>query len=221
MPSWKAIIQKNKARLLETKEEKETRLHNAVDNNKILEIRMLLQDGTDVNCRGDLAEWTPLHVASSCGHLEIIKLLLSFNATIDIPDKFGSTPLFYAIKNHHTEAVQLLLDKNADATIRNKWGEAAADFAEEGIRGVMDLGDDLVESFTTMDYELPGNRSPSESARKKYPSHLVDTNNQKMWIAEGVMESFASMDEGSPRILSQQQQSPAASLDTSPRSYHK
>lgn len=97
MPSLKSIIQKNKAKLLETKEDKETRLHIAADNDKTLDIRMLLQGGTDVNCRGNIAEWTPLHVASSCGHVETIRVLLSFNAAIDAQDKVMCISVLYQV----------------------------------------------------------------------------------------------------------------------------
>ena len=48
-----------------------------------------------------------------------------------------------------------------------QWGEAAVDFADEVIRNVMDVGDDLVESFSIDNSEVPPNISPSESARRK------------------------------------------------------
>lgn len=41
------------------------------------------------------------------------------------------------------------------------------DFADEGIRSVMDLGDDLVESFSLGDNDVSSNISPLDSARQK------------------------------------------------------
>mmetsp|Transcript_25887 Transcript_25887/g.48592 ORF Transcript_25887/g.48592 Transcript_25887/m.48592 type:complete len:80 (+) Transcript_25887:116-355(+) len=79
----------------------------------------------------------------------------------------------------------------------------------------MDLGDDLVESFSLGDNDVSSNISPLDSARQKYPSHLMDNSNQKRWMTEGVMESFTSMDYASSSRISQQ--SPYGS----PRSIHK
>jgi ankyrin repeat protein len=87
MPSWKNIVQKNMGKILETESEKEQRLHCAVNSNKMLEIDELLHRGVNVDCRGDFADWAPLHTAASSGHAEAIKLLIEFNATIDILDK--------------------------------------------------------------------------------------------------------------------------------------
>lgn len=53
---------------------------------------LLLGSGdVDVNCRGDLAEWTPLHNAASNGHAESIEMLIEKNAIIDITDMVGKS----------------------------------------------------------------------------------------------------------------------------------
>ena len=49
--------------------------------------------------------------------LEIIRLLLSKNASVDVQDKTGGTALLYAVKDRSLEAVNLLLEKNARVDI--------------------------------------------------------------------------------------------------------
>ena len=76
------------SKLMESTADKEKRCHAAANNDSILELGELLASGDiDVNCRGNLAEWTPLHTAASNGHVSSIELLLRYKATIDIPDK--------------------------------------------------------------------------------------------------------------------------------------
>jgi ankyrin repeat protein len=78
-------------KLLESKEDKELRLHNAANNDEIVELEALLaEDSVDVDCRGNIAEWTPLHAAASNGHVASINVLLKYAATIDIPDKVSA-----------------------------------------------------------------------------------------------------------------------------------
>lgn len=57
---------------------------------------------------------TALHHAAAYGHVEVIKLLLSLGADIDIQAPNGSTPLHWAAGNGQTEAVRLLLEKEAN-----------------------------------------------------------------------------------------------------------
>ncbi len=76
---------------------------------------------------------TPLHYASEHGHSEVVQLLLSHGATVDMKDEVSSidriiqlcifkiiisfqyneTPLYYASEHGHSEVVQLLLSHGA------------------------------------------------------------------------------------------------------------
>ncbi|KZV52596.1 hypothetical protein F511_24793 [Dorcoceras hygrometricum] len=56
----------------------------------VIAVQDLLDEGKDVNSI-DLDGRTALHIASCEGHLEVVKLLLSWKANIDARDRWGST----------------------------------------------------------------------------------------------------------------------------------
>ncbi|TEB26497.1 ankyrin [Coprinellus micaceus] len=78
---------------------------------------------------------TPLHDASQCGHVRVVKCLLDFKADPNMKsrstsifmfacphmytvDNRGATPLHVACSFGHLEIVESLLDHNADPSIR-------------------------------------------------------------------------------------------------------
>ena len=54
--------------------------------------QVLLQDGADVNAT-DYNNDTPMSWASMKGNLEVIKILLEYNARVDTENNSGHTPL--------------------------------------------------------------------------------------------------------------------------------
>ena len=61
---------------------------------------------------------TPLCLASRCGHIEIVQLLLDRGADIEARDSNRYTPLCLASRWRHIKIVQLLLDRGADIEAR-------------------------------------------------------------------------------------------------------
>jgi ankyrin repeat protein len=81
-----------------------------------------LQDGADVNTKGD-GGWTPLHKACQKGHTAIVKFLLLKGANVHVRDNWlGDTPLSEACKRGDTEIAGLLLDKGANINIKDNDG---------------------------------------------------------------------------------------------------
>jgi ankyrin repeat protein len=109
-----------------------TALANAARNGHYDTVKLLLENGASAtgvtisNLIYSARSFTPLHAAAQHGSPEIITLLLSKGAEVDLntkdviyymnnPDpKKNQTPLCYAVKGGHVEAARLLLDAGAD-----------------------------------------------------------------------------------------------------------
>jgi ankyrin repeat protein len=90
----------------------------------------MIKRGGAVNKPG----WTPLHYASTGGHLEVMRLLLEEYAYIDAASPNGTTPLMMAAQYGSDDAVNLLLEEGADPSIKNDLGLSATDFANRADR---------------------------------------------------------------------------------------
>jgi hypothetical protein len=64
-------------------------------------------------------ERTPMHVAASAGHTDILSLLFEHGADVNGWGNFGWTPLHRASSNGRVEAGQFLLDHGADINARD------------------------------------------------------------------------------------------------------
>lgn len=74
-----------------------TPLHQAVLNNSLEIIQMLVEDGVDVNSK-DILDVTPLHVAVQYSHADAVGLLLHAGADVHAKNILGKTPLHLAIE---------------------------------------------------------------------------------------------------------------------------
>ena len=74
-------------------------------------------------------EVTPLHVAASAGHSDILLLLIEHGADVNVRGKFGNTPLHRASKNARLEAGQVLLNRGADIDVQNDYNNTALIYA--------------------------------------------------------------------------------------------
>lgn len=78
--------------------------------------------------------WTPLAVAASRNHVDLMERLLAagtaVNATFVLNDVAGVTPLMLAAVNGHEQAVSILLNGGADRTLQASNGASAWALAE-------------------------------------------------------------------------------------------
>src|SRR6185437_7278456 len=88
-------------------------------------VRLLLDQGADVN-KATLLGRTPLLVAAATsGTLETIQLLVQKGADINAADTSGYTPLIAAASIDNAEAAKLFIDRGASVNAENKSGDIA------------------------------------------------------------------------------------------------
>lgn len=101
----------------------------AVKNNDIHEVKRILDLDIDVESidENDPQQNTALHLASECGHTEIVRLLMNRNPNVNKrrKDENERTSLHLAAGKGHAEVVSILLDNGADINIRGNLGMTA------------------------------------------------------------------------------------------------
>jgi len=84
-------------------------LHIACQWKDVELVKYLVNDRCNLNIK-NTSEYTPLHTASECGNLDIVKVLVSRKeCNLNVPDKSGDTPLHTACKHGHHFIVELLV----------------------------------------------------------------------------------------------------------------
>ena len=106
-----------------------TVLEEAVRWGKLETTALLLNKKADVNSVS--SDFTPLIQASWHGYGEIVKLLLSNGADINMRNSLGATALMFASAKGHVGVVEILLKNGAKANIVNNAGKSAMDYAKE------------------------------------------------------------------------------------------
>jgi ankyrin repeat protein len=94
----------------------------AVAENNEPEVRRLLSVGADVNTKDSISDTTPLHVACSRDHSQVVQALLEHGADIEAKTVFDKTPLIVASVMGSSKAVKQLLENGADIEAKdNEW----------------------------------------------------------------------------------------------------
>ena len=127
-------------------------LHKAAQDGDMEAVRILLDNGADVNKQDDNGHgYIPLHWAVFEGHLEIVRLFLDRGADINSHDnnvdtvmyfalnfgklefvrdhKYSFTPLHIAVQTVNLEIVRLLLDRSADVNVQDDNGDTPLHWA--------------------------------------------------------------------------------------------
>lgn len=98
-------------------------MHIAAIKNQLPVVDLLLRKGAILNIREPDSDWTPLHPASSQGHLDIASLLFACGATVNAVGGLGETSLIIAAKFGRLPVVK-----------RKRLGKTALDYAKESKR---------------------------------------------------------------------------------------
>ena len=89
-------------------------IHTAVRNGNLAAVKAVLEENPGQIEALNASKSTPLIVAASGGHLQVIAFLLEKGANIQAVNKWGRTALHYAVDGGHLEVAKLLLEKGID-----------------------------------------------------------------------------------------------------------
>jgi len=100
-------------------------------------VKMLVNEGADVNYYSINAPSPPIYVACKEGHFEVVKYLIQKGAYINPPSGTSTEKRFYspfiaAAHGGHIEILRYLIEKGADIHYRNSYGYNAIWHAVSG-----------------------------------------------------------------------------------------
>jgi hypothetical protein len=105
----------------------------AVQKGNLKAARLLLANGANP-CGAGLDQLTPLHVAAERGDLEMLNLLLSIKAVVDVidsPNILGNTALHLAAQAGQDNVIPLLLKAGAWHKTKNQQGQTPIELARQ------------------------------------------------------------------------------------------
>lgn len=115
-----------------------TVVHYAVDGGNVETLEWILNDGADVNKKDSMDGWTPLLRAASVNASgDIARVLIKYNAKIDVLDKENKNALLIATINGNLGFVKALIENGANFNVKNKFGKSLYDLAVSMDRKVL------------------------------------------------------------------------------------
>lgn len=194
----------------------ESKLHAAIRVHNLKLFRAALCDeGLDIDAVG-VYGWTALHEAASCGHQDIVVILLDHGADPDIQDSVQKcTPIHFAAKNGHLEVVRSLVRSGARIDLRNAAGKIPQDWADEQCReflqrerltDVIKVTSTPVED-TSLVHKLYRNRS-SQNPRQSSPQWSESSQGSRESMAASSLDSSESFGLSSTSSIDLQQPGP-------------
>lgn len=91
-----------------------SKLYIAASENDAKELKRVLESGKANPNKLYLSGVAPLHIAAIDGHLEAMKVLVQYNADINIHDVEGCSPLEFALRGGHFDCASFLIKVGAD-----------------------------------------------------------------------------------------------------------
>lgn len=135
-----------------------TPLHWAATRGDESAVRLLLENGADVNAQDDWKA-TPLILAASSGSMRMLELLILGGANARLSDIRGGRALHYVCRHQKEVApVKLLLNATAQVNCRNIYGHTP--FTGAAIKNRHDIGEYLLRNGADMHCGGDNNDTP-------------------------------------------------------------
>ncbi len=123
----KCLLSRKPPLLMERSKNGNTSLHAYARTDCTDTVRLLLDNGADVNSRNGAGS-TPLHLAAAYASILMVKVLIGeANATVDIQDNDGFTPTHRAASLNRRPIIDMLIGYGADLEVRNNLGMTVLD----------------------------------------------------------------------------------------------
>ena len=106
----------------------ERKLYDAIDRVDVAFLTSYLNRGGNINFRSIMGT-TMLHVASAKGNIDIISLLMKYNADLNALTNSNKSPLHFAVMKEHILVIDLLLKNGAEIDIIDSEGKTPYDLA--------------------------------------------------------------------------------------------
>jgi len=143
-----------------------TPLHYAAfwDLHSIVEL-LINEHSHNVNSEDFTDSATPLHIASSAGHMKIAHSLLECHADVKAQNKDKETPLHVASKCGHLEVARMLIERGADVKAQNGDKETPLHVASK--RGQLEVARMLIEGGADVSAQDKDGHTPLHVASEK------------------------------------------------------
>ncbi|KAL2898679.1 Potassium channel SKOR [Bienertia sinuspersici] len=94
------------------------KVNNAAYYGELNQLKNSLNAGADLK-KTDYNGRSPMHIAASRGHVDIVRFLIQEGADVNEPDNFGNTPLLEAVKNGNDQVAAMLYGEGARIYIKD------------------------------------------------------------------------------------------------------
>ena len=116
MASAQRLVERDEENSTDTNGVAVKSLHEAAESGDLEQVKSLIAEGADINASQGDKTWTPLAAGARAGHAEIVRVLLTNGAEVDLADSYY-TPLYYAIWADDNASVKALIAAGANVNV--------------------------------------------------------------------------------------------------------
>ena len=136
----------------------------AAQAGSVVEVEKLLDQRADISARHVQSGRSALSVASHCGNVEVVRLLLRYGASVDELDVSSFSALHLASLRGHVDVVELLLQEHADIDIKGPNERTALRIASE--KGQLEVAEVLLRKKAKVNARDQNQMTPLHVAAK-------------------------------------------------------